>query len=107
MKKSPFNIALLTAVIAGSLVAVPVASRAETAPHSQARFGVNLAGAEFGGHILPGVYGTQYIYPSPETLDYYQKKGRTLIRLPFHWERMQRALNAPLDADELPRLIAV
>jgi endoglucanase len=80
-------------------VAAPVAFR-------EARFGVNLSGAEFGSS-LPGTFGTHYTYPTPAGLDYYRAKNRTLIRLPFKWERMQHAPNAPLDQGELSRLRGV
>ncbi len=66
--------------------------------------GVNLAGAEFGEHDLPGTYGQTYIYPNATELDYYKSKGLTLIRLPFRWERLQPSLGGPLDATELARM---
>lgn len=68
-------------------------------------FGVNLAGGEFGS--LSGAYGTAYIYPNIAELDYYKSKGIKLIRLPFKWERLQPALNSPLDATELARVMAL
>jgi endoglucanase len=71
-----------------------------------ARAGINLSGAEFGGK-LPGVVGTDYTYPTARELDYFRARGRTLIRLPFRWERMQRSLNAPLDLRELTQLRGV
>jgi endoglucanase len=97
---------LMVAVMAASLLAAPVmkVGVAQTAPRVEARIGVNLAGAEFGGNVLPGKHGVNYVYPSASSLDYYRSKGRTLIRLPFHWERMQRSLHAPLDVEELGRL---
>jgi endoglucanase len=98
---------LISATIAGSILAMPVAQAAETRSIYEALFGVNLAGAEFGGNVLPGAHGTNYVYPTDAALDYYQSKGRILIRLPFKWERMQRSLNGPLDADELGRLRGV
>jgi endoglucanase len=107
MKKSLLNTTLLVTAVAVSLFVAPLVRGDESKPSGQAHFGVNIAGAEFGGHILPGTYGTHYIYPAPELLDYYQKKGRTLIRLPFHWERIQRSLNSELDEEELARLKAV
>lgn len=64
--------------------------------------GVNLAGAEFGSGR--GVYGTDYIYPTTSVLDYYERKGVELVRLPFTWERMQPTLGGPLDPAELSRL---
>ncbi len=68
-------------------------------------FGVNLAGGEFGSSS--GAYGTAYIYPNIAELDYYKSKGIKLIRLPFKWERLQPALNAPLNVTELERVMTL
>jgi endoglucanase len=65
--------------------------------------GVNLAGAEFGKNV-PGVFGTDYTYPTHTEIDYYASKGMDVIRLPFLWERLQRTELGPLDAAELGRL---
>lgn len=65
--------------------------------------GVNLPGAEFGG-ARPGVYGTDYIYPSHSEIDYYASKGLNIIRLPFLWERLQNSEHAPLNSVELARI---
>ena len=65
--------------------------------------GVNLAGAEFGSNV-PGVFGTDYTYPTHAEIDYYAAKGMGVIRLPFLWERIQRSEFAALDAAELGRL---
>jgi endoglucanase len=65
---------------------------------------VSLAGAEFGEAHLPGIYGTDYIYPSANEAAYFKGKGMTMVRLPFRWERLQRTLNAQLDATELGRM---
>lgn len=70
---------------------------------TQNYFGVNLSGAEFGG-IYPGVDGTHYGYPTYKDLDYFKGKGLNLIRFPFRWERIQRAMNGPLDAAELSKM---
>ncbi|SDT89072.1 Aryl-phospho-beta-D-glucosidase BglC, GH1 family [Verrucomicrobium sp. GAS474] len=67
--------------------------------------GVNLSCAEWGP--LPGVYGTQYTYPTSAEFDYYHGKGLNLIRLPFLWERLQPTLNAALNAAELARMDTV
>lgn len=64
--------------------------------------GINLSGAEFGEPA--GVVGTDYVYPSNATIDYFAKKGFTSVRLPFRWERLQPKLRGELDADELGRL---
>jgi endoglucanase len=68
--------------------------------------GVNLAGAEFGSNV-PGVFGTDYTYPTHAEIDYYASKGLGVIRLPFLWERMQRTELGALDATELGRLTDV
>ena len=65
--------------------------------------GVNLAGAEFGSNV-PGVFGTDYTYPTHTEIDYYAAKGMSVVRLPFLWERIQHSKNAALDAVELGRL---
>jgi endoglucanase len=67
---------------------------------------VNLSGAEL-GTALPGTYGTDYTYPTAAELDYFKSKGLILIRLPVKWERLQHALNGPLDTAEAARVHAV
>jgi endoglucanase len=109
---SLFKAVFMTSAVMASLAAAPLAQAApakKAAPAMSPQiplFGVNLASAEFGG-IFPGTYGLTYIYPPTQVLDYYHSKGRTLIRLPFKWERMQRSLNGPLDALELMHLKGV
>ncbi|MGC4069228.1 MAG: glycoside hydrolase family 5 protein [Polyangiaceae bacterium] len=77
----------------------------ESGPGLQVQYGgVNLAGAEFGDQKLPGVYGTDYVYPSDSDVATFAKAHMNVIRLPFRWERLQRSLGAELDATELSRL---
>ena len=47
------------------------------APPSSARFlrGVNLAGAEFGEHMIPGQQGTHYTFNSEASYEYFASKG--------------------------------
>lgn len=59
--------------------------------------GVNIAGAEFAGHELPGIEGRHYGWPTAECLDYWRAKGVRLIRLPFRWERLQPELMKEFD----------
>ena len=66
--------------------------------------GVNLAGAEFGSQKLPGVLGSDYIYPSQANLGYFRATGMNVIRLPIRWERIQRQLHGPLDSNELAQI---
>jgi endoglucanase len=68
--------------------------------------GVNLAGAEFGEQNLPGVFDIDYVYPYQPEVDYFSAKGMGIFRLPVRWERLQRNLNAALDAAEIVRLDA-
>src|SRR6201984_3521114 len=68
--------------------------------------GVNLAGAEFGSNV-PGVFGTDYTYPTHAEIDYYASKGLGEITLPFLWERLQRTELGALDPTELSRLTDV
>ena len=68
--------------------------------------GVNLAGAEFGDGSLPGQYGVDYTYPTPEEIDYFTELGMKVFRLPFRWERLQIAAYADFDTVELRRLDA-
>lgn len=65
--------------------------------------GVNLAGADFGQNI-PGVYGTDYRYPTHDDVDYFYDKGLRMLRVTFKWERLQRSLGAEFDPVELGRL---
>ena len=68
--------------------------------------GVNLAGAEFGESHLPGIYDNHYTYPTAAEADYFIGQGMNIFRLPFRWERLQRAASGPLDAAELGRIQA-
>lgn len=89
--------------LAAAVAIAPVASAsAASAASSLCYRGVNLSGAEYGER--GGAAGTNYTYPSPETIKYFAAKGMNVIRLPFKWERIQPALNQPLDPDELQRL---
>jgi endoglucanase len=66
--------------------------------------GVNLSGAEFGHNNLPGTYNTHYTYPNQNEVNYFASRGMNIVLLPFRWERLQQATNAPLNATELNRL---
>ncbi len=60
--------------------------------------GVNLAGAEFDS-------GT--FWPNAAEMNYFRAAGMNIVRVPFRWERLQPALNAPLDATQLSALRTV
>ena len=81
------------------------------------RRGINDAGGEFTAPELqatsefsnenPGAYDVQYHYDSQATFDYLARRGLSLVRIPFRWERLQPALFGPLDGAELTRLRGV
>jgi endoglucanase len=96
-------IALFAALLAKPAASAPATQPADPLPRM---YGISLCGAEFGENSLPGRFGRDYTYPTAEELDYYQGKAIRLIRLPFRWERLQRALNATLDEAELARIDA-
>ena len=66
--------------------------------------GINIAGAEFNGDVVPGMYGQHYFYPRPSTIDYYATRGMNVIRLPVLWERLQRQLHTRLNDTEMARI---
>ncbi len=86
------------AALAG-LCLLAAGARGAEAPGAPPPFalGVNLAGAEFAGGVLPGVDGRHYAWPSARTLDYWREAGVTLVRLPFKWERLQPRLMGEFD----------
>jgi endoglucanase len=59
--------------------------------------GINLAGMEYTINKLPGVAGTDWFPPTEADFRYWAGKGLTLVCLPFLWERLQPAVNGPLD----------
>jgi len=65
--------------------------------------GINLSSAEWGSK-LPGVYGTDYTYPTHAEVDRYTGLGMRILRIPFAWERLQPSLGSDLDPTELGRL---
>ena len=69
----------------------------------QFRRGVNMSGAEFGG-ALPGVEGTDYIFNSEQSFQYFASNGLTLLRIPIQWERMQPQPGGPLNPNYLDGL---
>ncbi|KAF9468040.1 endoglucanase [Collybia nuda] len=51
-------------------------------------FGVNQSGAEFGNTKIPGVLGTDYIWPATTSIDYFVGQGFNTFRVPFQQERL-------------------
>lgn len=106
---------LASALAAGCNTSDEGAGEAHLAAVSLAFRGVSLAGAEFGVDAygngpLPGTFAVNYMYPDPTyasgytSADYYLAKGMTTFRLPFRWERLQPARNAPFSTAEMDRL---
>lgn len=59
--------------------------------------GINLSGAGFAGQILPGVNGTNYIFPVEAYFKQWSQKGVRFIRFPILWERLQPKLFGEFD----------
>jgi endoglucanase len=83
-----------------------VSGTPETAVLNRVDFsrGIALSGAEYNENRNSAVYGHDYIYPSPQELDYYAQKGFAVVRLPYLWERLQPVLFGSLDRAELRRI---
>jgi Ca2+-binding RTX toxin-like protein len=60
-----------------------------------ATIGINISGGEFGG--TGGTHNSTYHYPTLSELKFYADKGVDFVRLPIRWERVQDALDGPLD----------
>jgi endoglucanase len=90
---------IVKTVVTVLLLAAPLAE-------AQSYKGVNLAGAAFAPTVLPGIYGQNYIFPTPAEISYFTGEGMNIFRLSIAWERLQPRLAGPLDPDELQRLIA-
>ena len=69
--------------------------------------GVNFAGAEFNPDRPGAKPGFDYVYPSEAEIAWAAAHEMTAIRLPVEWSRLQPALDAPLDAAEAARVLAV
>ena len=91
------NLTLSCLAFAGLLIASSVLADIQYA-------GVNLSGADFGQDNLPGIYNTDYTWPTSDEITYYKSKGMNFIRLPFRWERLQHTNSAVLDPTELGRM---
>ncbi len=106
-----FCVAVLTTTVAGRAEASAqgAASLALALPQllSSATLqirGVSLSGAEFSPGTLPGTLGTNYIYPTAASFNYFKAKGMDTARLPFLWERLQPTLFQSFDLAELARV---
>jgi endoglucanase len=71
---------------------------------AQSLRGVNLAGAAYSPGVLPGVDGTDYVYPDKGEIAYFTAKGMNVFRISVLWERLQPNLNGDLDPGQLALL---
>ncbi|KAJ5615678.1 hypothetical protein N7537_000792 [Penicillium hordei] len=101
------QIALLAAV-AGSAAAAPANNHAKRAsPFKCLRFGASESGAEFGETNLPGVYGTDYIFPDASAIQTLKEKGMNIFRVAFRMERLvPNSMTGEFDAGYLTNLTA-
>ncbi|TWI52348.1 aryl-phospho-beta-D-glucosidase BglC (GH1 family) [Pseudomonas duriflava] len=58
---------------------------------------LNLSGAGFAPHVLPGINGTNYIFPVESYFQQWSARGIKTMRFPIIWERLQPKLGGPLD----------
>ncbi|MFV1944171.1 cellulase family glycosylhydrolase, partial [Pseudomonas luteola] len=58
---------------------------------------LNLSGAGFAPHVLPGINGTNYIFPVESYFQQWSARGIKTFRFPIIWERLQPKLGGPLD----------
>ena len=87
--------------------ATPTAAASTSSPSHMSLVGVNLAGPAFGAQnpsSVPGVVGTDYVYPTHAEIDYYASKGMNMFRLSFLMERLEHDQGGALDSAELARI---
>lgn len=66
--------------------------------------GINLSGAGFAPHILPGVHKTNFIYPEEKYFKEWKERGVNLVRFPITWERFQPVQNGEINAEHIKLL---
>ncbi|KAJ5711457.1 hypothetical protein N7488_005613 [Penicillium malachiteum] len=78
-----------------ALLLTASAGLALAAPHAKAKrdssfvwFGTSESGAEFGSEDIPGVLGTDYIWPDTTTIQTLIDAGMNIFRIPFLMERL-------------------
>ncbi|KAJ5174979.1 CAZyme family GH5 [Penicillium canariense] len=101
------NHIIFLAAAAGSAVAVPFKDHAKRASAFQ-WFGSNESGAEFGSGNIPGVWGTDYIFPDTSTIQTLIGKGMNIFRVQFLMERLApNGMTASFDSAYLKNLTTV
>ncbi|GGJ95979.1 glycoside hydrolase family 5 protein [Pseudomonas matsuisoli] len=69
----------------GLLMAIPAV--AQEAPPQL--ISINVAGAGFAGHVLPGKVGTNFFFPKDGYFAKWSDRGIKTVRFSFKWERLQ------------------
>lgn len=65
-------------------------------------YGINMSGAEFSPHTLPGKAGVDFEYPIDKAkFESFAAHGLTFIRVPILWERVQPKLESGLNPEAL------
>lgn len=77
------------------------------APVSSINNGVNIMDLGISGHVIPGVYNTNYTKPNLASLQFLRSRGNKVIRIPFLWERLQPTLGGALNTAYLGYIIDV
>ncbi|KAJ5132129.1 endo-a-1-4-glucanase [Penicillium atrosanguineum] len=99
------NHLVLFAAVIGSTAASPVKSAKRSSAFQW--FGSNESGAEFGTNI-PGVYGTDYIFPDTSTIQTLINNGMNIFRVQFMMERLvPGSITGSFDTTYLERLTTV
>jgi endoglucanase len=105
-RRHPSRSTFVLAVLLGCWCLLDGAPASAEGPLYFAR-GINLSSGELNPQLTPAIYAKDYIYPSPQELEYYAGKGFAVVRLPYRWERLQPSLFGELDGVELGRIKSV
>ena len=93
---------LFRGAVQGLLLSASVATLSATAQAddlSVGLVGLNMSGAGFAAHVLPGLNNRNYIFPTETHFKDWSERGVRLIRFPIIWERLQPKLYNMLDPD--------
>ncbi|TVY15410.1 putative endo-beta-1,4-glucanase B [Lachnellula arida] len=106
---SPSSAAAVTTSTAAVTTSAAASSSSSASSNGTLEWlGVNESGAEFGTGNIPGVLGTDYIWPLTASIQTLMDKGMNIFRIPFLMERLaQGTITASLDATYLGDLKTV
>ena len=100
---TPASVAASVPAPASASPSAPVPTPSSSSPH-MSLVGVNLAGPAFAPQNVPGVLGTDFVYPTHDEVDYYASEGVNVFRLSVLMERVEHSQDGPLDSAELARI---